>query len=177
MAAKLLLRLRNAGDLRWEVDHEIVYTVEKRSDELALSAFDRMPILPDTVTKFLGHPRSPRVHHLRAVAPATNWRWTPLADENALVSREFGDLLAGARDDAYAVSEDIVTALAETRGRAGYPEFQIIPELIAAFAAAKCCLSIWGDEQKAALIETIAEQASARQYQALREIQQEAGES
>jgi hypothetical protein len=177
MAAKLLLRLRNAGELRWEVDHEIVYTVEKRSDELVPSAFDRMPVLPDMVAKFFGPPRSTRGQYLRAVATATDWRWTRLADENALVSKEFGDLLAGARDDAYAVSEDIVTALAETRGRARYPEFQIIPELIAAFAAAKCCQSVWGDEQKAALIETIAEQASARQYQALREIQQEAGES
>ena len=65
MAAKLLVRLSNSGELRCTMEHDVVYTLEKESDELAVSAFEPLREMVEVVAQFLGEPTptAPRVHY------------------------------------------------------------------------------------------------------------------
>jgi hypothetical protein len=176
IGAKLLIRLLNDGSLRCNMDPEVVYVIETESDEMAVSAFAPVQDLAPMMSRLLGedNPSAPRVRYLRAVTTGTDWRWTTKkVDGDTVIPPDFIDLLQDTRDQSLDVAARIITHFGKQRLKATNQASEVISQMVASFAAAKWCLSIWGNESRAAIIERLAEKASEREYQVIQELKRE----
>lgn len=169
-AAKLLVRLSNEGELLCKMDPEVVYRIETLSDEFAVQLFDiGGPMMPP-IANFLGEtaPLQPRVRYLQVVKSGTDWHWTKKIDDidSMPMPPRLVELLEGTAPDTFDIMIEILGRLGKLKSAIQEEKrpLHAISELVALFAAAKMCLSVWGNAEQAAYIEYFAESASKTEY-------------
>jgi hypothetical protein len=173
--AKLLIRLSSHdGSLEMTLQPTVEYSTEKASDELAESLREQMiehgavsceqlQLVPSAVFGE-DNPKELTIKHLQLVHERTNWRWVhPPFDPNVDGDEGLREYLSPWRT-VMGIAHDMVEALLEQRALVTNHKLEMISEYIAAHAAAKYCLSLWGNRKRAAIIEYFAELGSEALY-------------
>jgi len=172
---KLLIRLTSRdGSLEMTLQPTVEYSTEKASDELAESLREQMIALGAISREQLrlipsavfgeDDPKEPTIKYLQRVRDRTNWRWVhPPFVPGVDAADELRTYLSPFRT-VFVIAHELVEALWEQRALVTDPKLELISEYIAAIAAAKYCLSLWGNRKRAATVEYLAELGSEALY-------------
>lgn len=187
-AAKLLVRLTNDGSLACTLQPGVEYSIEKWSDELLhtfqkqleeqdASAQEMIRAFPAVVFGETA-PKDHRVKYLQLVRPGTDWRWVhPPVTLDAEMPPDLVKLFDSSVNvnvPSTELAERIITIFGEARGKATNQINEMISQFCAAFAAAKWSLTLWGNQNRAAMVEYLAELESDHIYKGIKASAEEA---
>jgi hypothetical protein len=157
MAAKLLVRLTTNGGLS-RLSRQAILVIEKESDALAHANWASMG---RALGQALDVPEATAPVGRSAVETRTDWHWTSTpVDDDEEMPAELDELLSeDVACRARHVAAEIIRHFAERRSRVTDHARVAVAELVAAVAAAKGSLALWGSEPRAAFVERFAELA------------------
>jgi hypothetical protein len=175
-AAKLLIRMTNRGCLTCTLPRGLEHTIERASDDLMQNyqksvehAWHGMSMTLREVPTVLFGEQAPKPRQARYsgfVRPWTEWRWiNPPASLKTPIPQDLAELLDSDVVHGDQIAYEITEILWDSRHKAIDIERELISQYCAAFAAAKWSLTLWGNHSRAAVIEGLAEIASAYIYE------------
>jgi hypothetical protein len=164
-AAKFLLRLQSDGQPTYAGDPQVWERIEQMSDDLAGEEFETF-LSEFKGAAILGLRLKGERRYLHLVRNRSDFRWCPTSisgDDPSPLDPEWMQTVPPLADDlTFKLIETLATLRSSLPGESIAQTFHTISETVALVALAKVHLAAWGNDKRAAALETIADMVSVQ---------------